>query len=94
MSNLEKIVGRNAQLIVLEYLIRNCDKMTYLSGIAEETGLSHSSVARVIEPLLKMNIVKEGKVGKQIRTFTLSGDNEVTKLLIRFYEDLAKILGE
>ena len=94
MSNLEKIVGRNAQLIVLEYLIRNCGKTTYLSGIAEETGLSHSSVARVIEPLLKMNIVKEGKVGKQIRTFTLNEDNEVTKLLIRFYEDLAKILGE
>jgi hypothetical protein len=41
-----------------------------------------------------MNIVKEGKVGKQIRTFTLNEDSEVTKLLIRFYDDLAKILGE
>lgn len=91
MSKIEKIFGRNAQLIVLDYLIRNRGTTTYLSGIAEETGLSHSSVARVIEPLLEMNIVKEGKVGKQIRTFTLNEDNEVTKLLIRFYNDLAKI---
>jgi len=94
MSEIEKIFGRNAQLIVLEYLIRNRGTTTYLSGIAEETELSHSSVARVIEPLLEMNIVKEGKMGKQIRTFTLNEDGEVTKLLIRFYEDLAKILGE
>jgi len=92
MSEIENIFGRNAQLIVLEYLIRNRGTTTYLSGIAEETELSHSSVARVIEPLLEMNIVKEGKMGKQIRTFTLNEDSEVTKLLIRFYEDLNKIL--
>ena len=92
MSELEKIFGRNAQLVVLEHLIRNRGTTTYLSGIAEEAGLSHSSVARVIEPLLEMNIVKEGKMGKQIRTFALNEDSEVTKLLIRFYEDLNKTL--
>ncbi len=94
MKELEKIFGGNAQTVVLEYLIRNRDTTTYLSGIAEDTGLSHSSVARVIEPLLKLNIVKEGKVGKQIRTFTLNEDIEVTKLLIRFYEDLSKVLRD
>jgi DNA-binding transcriptional ArsR family regulator len=94
MSKIEKIFGRNAQLTVLEYLIRNRGTTTYFSCIAEETGLSHSSVARVIEPLLEMNIVKEGKVGKQIRTFTLNEDSEMTKLLIRLYDDLAKMLGE
>ena len=94
MNELEKIFGRNAQLIVLECLIRNRGTTTYLSGIAEETGLSHSSVARVIEPLLKMNIVKEGKVGKQIRTFTLNEDSETTQLLTRFYDDLSKVLKD
>jgi len=92
MNEIEKIFGRNAQLIVLEYLIENRGTTTYLSGIAEEAGLSHSSVARVIEPLLDMNIVKEGKMGKQIRTFTLNEDSEVTKLLIQFYDDLNKTL--
>ncbi|HUV80334.1 MAG TPA: MarR family transcriptional regulator [Candidatus Bathyarchaeia archaeon] len=92
MNEVEKIFGRNAQLIVLEHLIRNRDTITYLSGIAEVTGLSHSSVARVIEPLLKANIVKENNIGKQMRTFVLDMDNERTKLLIRFFDDLDRVL--
>ena len=92
MNEFEKVFGRNAQLVVLEYLIRNRGTTTYLSGIAEETGLSHSSVARVIEPLLKLDVVKESRVGKQIRTFTLNEDSEIIQLLIRFYGDLNKIL--
>jgi len=92
MNEVEKIFGRNAQLVVLEYLIRNRDTITYLSGIAEATGLSHSSVARVIEPLLKMGIVKEDNIGKQMRMFTLNEDNEVFKLLIRFFDDLDSVL--
>lgn len=92
MNEFEKVFGRNAQLVVLEYLIRNRGTTTYLSGIAEETGLSHSSVARVIEPLLDMDLVKESKMGKQIRTFTLNEDSEIIQLLIRFYGELNKIL--
>jgi DNA-binding MarR family transcriptional regulator len=92
MNEFEKVFGRNAQLIVLEYLIRTRGTTTYLSGIAEETGLSHSSVARVIEPLLELDMVKESRVGKQIRTFTLNEDSEIIRLLIRFYGDLNKIL--
>ncbi|MEA2075499.1 MAG: MarR family transcriptional regulator [Euryarchaeota archaeon] len=92
MNEFEKIFGRNAQLVVLEYLIRTRGTTTYLSGIAEETGLSHSSVARVIEPLLQLDVVKESRVGKQIRTFTLNEDSEIIRLLIRFYGDLNKTL--
>lgn len=94
MNEFEKVFGRNAQLVVLEYLIRTRGTTTYLSGIAEETGLSHSSVARVIEPLLKLDMVKESRLGKQIRTFTLNEDSEIIRLLIRFYGDLEKIMGE
>ena len=42
---------------------------------------------------IDLNIVKKAKLGKQIRTFTLSEDNEVTKLVMEFYADLEKILG-
>ena len=94
MNEFEKVFGRNAQLVVLEYLIRTRGTTTYLSGIAEETGLSHSSVARVIEPLLKLDMVKESRVGKQIRTFTLNEDSETIRLLIRFYDDLSKVLRD
>ena len=93
-KQLEAIFGRNAQIIVLGYLLRHRDSVTYLSGIAEATGLSHSSVARVIEPLLEMDIVREENYGKQIRIFRVNEDNEVYDLLIRFVDELDAVLGE
>ena len=88
MHRLEKIFGGNAQTTTLECLLKNRGKITYLSGIAEESGLSHSSVSRVIELLLERGIVKEIDISKQTRTFALNEDNEITRLLIGFYKDL------
>ena len=90
MTKLEKIFGGNAQTTTLEYLLKNRGKITYLSGIAEASGLSHSSVARVIELLLEKGIVKEIDISKQMRTFVLNEDNRTTRLLIGFYKDLAQ----
>ena len=47
MDAIEKIFGKTAQMTVLKNLIENQNEPTYLSGIAEATGLSHSSVSRV-----------------------------------------------
>lgn len=88
MSVLDKIFGRTAQMTVLENLIEHQNDSTYLSGIAEETGLSHSSVARVIDPLLEADIVIEKRLGKQIRTFRLNLDNKTTKLILDFHTKL------
>ncbi len=90
---LEKIFGKTAQLIVLEYLLNNKDTDTYLSGIAAETGLSHSTVSRVIEPLLDMDIIKETPLGKQIRVFKLNQENELTKYLLKINSDLKIMLN-
>ncbi len=91
MSDLIKIFGNSAQTIVLENLLKNRGEFTYLSGIAEETGLSHSSVARVMEPLVENNIVIEKKLGKQIRTFSINEENRVAKLIIKFYDELTML---
>ncbi len=94
MSPLEKLFGETAQLTVLEYLMKNKEEINYLSGIAEGTGLYHSSVARVLEPLLENNIVIEKKIGKQIRSFSLNEKHKATKLLLAFYEELISVLGD
>lgn len=91
MDALEKIFGKTAQITVLKNLIQHKGESTYLSGIAEETGLSHSSVARVIEPLLRSNIVIEKRLGKQIRTFSLNLDSELTNHILVFYSRLEKM---
>ncbi|MCK5217569.1 MAG: MarR family transcriptional regulator [Methanosarcinales archaeon] len=92
MGSFEKIFGKTAQLTVMENLLKNRGNTTFLFGIAEETGLSHSSVSRVMEPLLKLGIVNEKKVGKTFRTFTLDEENELTKKLLEFDGDVCKII--
>ena len=94
MSSLEKLFGKTAQLTVLEYLMKNKGEINYLSGIAHGTGLYHSSVARVLEPLLENNIVIEKKIGKQMRSFTQNEEHKATQLLMNFYNDLNKELGD
>lgn len=92
MDALEKIFGKTAQMTVLKNLMDHPDDFTYLSGIAESTGLSHSSVARVITPLVDANIIIEKPLGKQIRTFSINMENDVTKLIMDFYAKLNDVL--
>ncbi len=92
MSSLEKLFGKTAQLQVLENILNNRGNTTFLFGIAEETGLSHSSVSRVMGPLIKLGIVKEQKVGKVFRTFALDEENELTRKLLKFHKDIDKLL--
>ncbi|MEA1944755.1 MAG: MarR family transcriptional regulator [Euryarchaeota archaeon] len=61
---------------------------------AQMTGLSHSSVSKVIEPLLAIGIITEKKVGKQIRTFTLNEENPLTIFLLNFYDGLTELLPD
>ncbi|VVB87037.1 Uncharacterised protein [uncultured archaeon] len=94
MSPLEKLFGKTAQMTVLEYLMEHKGEINYLSGMAEATGLYHSSVARVLEPLLENNIVIEKKIGKQIRSFSLNEEHRATQLLLTFYDGLKPVLGD
>ena len=92
MDPLEKIFGKTAQMTVLKNLIENQNEPTYLSGIAEATGLSHSSVSRVITPLIESGVILEKPLGKQIRTFQLNMESEATNLVIDFYNKINQIL--
>ena len=92
MDSMEKIFGKTAQMTVLKNLIENQDEPTYLSGIAEETGLSHSSVSRVITPLIASGVVREKPLGKQIRTFQLNTESEATNVIIDFYNKINQII--
>jgi predicted transcriptional regulator len=92
MDSLEKIFGKTAQMTVLKNLIMHQNESTYISGIAEETGLSHSSVSRVLKPLVGSGIILEKPLGKQIRTFHANMESETTKLVIDFYNKINQIV--
>jgi len=93
MGILEEALGKTARITVLETFLKNRDKITYLSGLAEETGLSHSSVSRVIEDLVRTGIVEEEPLGKQTKIFRLNEGNKMSQLMIRFYGDLEALQG-
>jgi DNA-binding IclR family transcriptional regulator len=92
MDPIEKIFGKTAQMTVLKNLIENKTEPTYLSGIAEATGLSHSSVSRVITPLVESGVVLEKPLGKQIRTFQLNTESEAANLIVVFYNKINQLV--
>jgi predicted transcriptional regulator len=91
MDSLEQIFGRTAQMTVLKNLIEHQNESTYLSGIAQETGLSHSSVSRVVAPLIDAGIILEKPLGKQIRTFQINKESKATKVIIDFYNKINQV---
>ena len=93
MDPMEKIFGKTAQMTVLKNLIEKRNDPTYLSGIAEETGLSHASVSRVITPLVASGVVIEKPLGKHIRTFQLNMENEATNLIVNFYNKINQMMN-
>jgi predicted transcriptional regulator len=92
MNPLETIFGKTAQMTVLKNLIERQNEPTYLSGIAEETGLSHSSVSRVITPLVGSGIVTEKPFAKQTRIFHMNMESEAANLIIDFYNKINQIV--
>ncbi|HUS04375.1 MAG TPA: helix-turn-helix domain-containing protein [Dehalococcoidia bacterium] len=91
MGILEEVLGQNARITILETMLKNRGKITYLSGLAEETGLSHSTVSRVIEDLVRIGLVGEEPLGKQTKIFRLNEESELTQLVITFYQDLENL---
>ena len=90
MDHLEKILGKTAQMTVLENLIEHQDDPTYISGIARETGLSNSIVSKVLKPLVMSGVVVEKPLGK-IRIFSLNFENNATNLIIDFHNRINQI---
>lgn len=92
MNPMEKIFGKTAQMTVLKNMIERPNEPTYLSGIAQETGLSHASVSRVIIPLIGSGVVREKLLGKQIRIFQLNMESEATNAIVDFYNKINQII--
>jgi len=91
MDSMEKIFGKTAQMTVLRNLIERQKEPSYLSGIAEETGLSHASVSRVMIPLIRSGVVTEKPFGKQTRIFQLNMESEAAKVIVDFYNKINQI---
>ena len=73
---LEKVFASRAQTRVVQHFLDRPKEFFNLSRLAKETGLAHSTIHRVMQPLVDMGLVKEIKAGQQIRLFILETEDE------------------
>ena len=85
---LEKIFASRAQTRVIQHFLDRPNDFFNLSRVAKETGLAHSTIHRVMQPLVDMGIVKEIKVGQQIRLFILEKEDAKSKIIAEFYDNV------
>ena len=89
---LEKVFASRAQTRVVQHFLDRPKEFFNLSRIAKETGLAHSTIHRVMQPLVDMGLVKEIKVGQQIRLFILETEQNISKILTNFYDEVKPVL--
>jgi predicted transcriptional regulator len=89
---LEKVFASRAQTRVVQHFLDRPKEFFNLSRIAKETGLAHSTIHRVMQPLVDMGLVKEIKVGQQIRLFILETEQDISKILTNFYDEVKPVL--
>jgi Mn-dependent DtxR family transcriptional regulator len=79
-----------AQVKLLEYFLDNAGSQRVFNQatLANILGLSPSTIARIVEPLIKEKIVLYERFDKGMKIFTLNEDDEKTRALIEFHRKL------
>lgn len=85
---LETIFSSKAQARVIEFFLLNVGEILNLSSVARLTGMSTSTIHRVVSNLIELGILKEIRIGTQVRAFYLNSGNKIVKALREFYEKI------
>ena len=90
MSKLSDVFQSKAEVKLLEYLLENAgaQRVFNQATLANLLGLSPSTVARIVEPLIKEKIVLFEQFEKGMKIFTLNEADEKTRALIEFHRRL------
>jgi DNA-binding MarR family transcriptional regulator len=90
MSKLSDVFQSKAQVKLLEYLLENAgaQRVFNQATLAHMLGLSPSTIARVVEPLINEKILLYERFDKGMKIFTLNEADEKTRALIEFNRKL------
>ena len=77
----------------MEYLLESAgsQKVFNQATLANFLGVSPSTIARVIEPLVKQKILLYERFDQGMKIFTLNEVEEKTKILIDFYKRFKEV---
>jgi len=88
MTVLTDIFQSRAQVRLVQHLLENPGKVFNQSTLAGFLDVSPSTVARIIEPLVKHGIVLFDRYEGGMKILALNQDSQKTKVLLDFYERL------
>ena len=90
MSKLSDVFQSKAQVKLLEYFLENAgaQRVFNQATLANFLGLSPSTVARIVEPLIKEKILLYERFDGGMKIFTLNEAEEKTKALMEFHRRL------
>ena len=90
---LSDVFQSKAQVRLLEYFLEGAGAQRVFNQavLANLLGLSPSTIARIVEPLVKEKILLYERFDKGMKIFTLNEAEEKTKALIDFYKRLKEL---
>lgn len=91
MTKLADLFQSKAQTRLIEYMLENGSKVFNQSTLARFLDCSPSTIARIIEPLVKENIVVYERFNQGMKVLCLNLEEGKTKLLLEFHEKLKSL---
>lgn len=90
---LSDVFQSKAQVRLLEYFLESAGAQRVFNQavLANLLGLSPSTIARIVEPLVKEKIILYERFDKGMKIFTLNETEEKTKALLDFYKRLKEL---
>lgn len=88
LTDLMNLFGSKQQTRLIQYMLDNPSRVFNQAGLARFLSCSPSTVARVVNPLIRAEIIRFEMLGKQMKVFALAADSPKARLLIEFYEKL------
>jgi DNA-binding MarR family transcriptional regulator len=90
---LSDVFQSRAQVRLLEYLLESAGKQRVFNQatLANFLGLSPSTIARIVEPLVKEKILLYERFDRGMKIFTLNEAEQKTRALIDFYKILKEL---
>jgi len=93
LGKLSNIFQSKAQVKLLEHFLENAgaQKVFNQATLANYLGLSPSTIARIVEPLIQQKIILFERFDQGMKIFALNESEEKTILLIEFYKQLREL---
>jgi len=91
LVKLSEIFASKKQAALIEHLLDNRGRFYNQSALASALGVSSSTIARLIENLTKLDIVRYERFDMGVKVITLNDASEVSQLLLNFHSKIKSL---